>query len=182
MNPTTSQANGAVVVAIDESDPSRAALTWAANYARNIGAELRAVHVLRYDFGAPLAWTPGLRGAPRTVSEPEIELTEASLRDLFDSILPEPSWTLSFLEGPAGHEIVDYAQHAQLLVIGTREHRGLDRLMVGSLSHYCLSHAVCPIVAVPPTPVKETEGRHESGVPAQGGQTLTRPVARLSPA
>jgi nucleotide-binding universal stress UspA family protein len=153
MDSNTSAADGAVVVAIDESDSSRAALTWAAAYARSINANLRAVHVLRYDFGAPLAWTPGLRGAPRTVSEPEIELTEASVRELFDSFVPEPSWTLAFLEGPPGQQIVQYAQHAQLLVIGTREHRGLERLLVGSVSHYCLAHARCPVVAVPPTPV-----------------------------
>ena len=33
--------------------------------------------------------------------------------------------------------------------MGTREHAGLRRLLSGSVSHYCLSHAVCPVVAVP---------------------------------
>jgi hypothetical protein len=34
-------------------------------------------------------------------------------------------------------------------VVGTREHVGLGRLLVGSISHYCLTHATCPVVAVP---------------------------------
>jgi hypothetical protein len=34
-------------------------------------------------------------------------------------------------------------------VLGTREHTGLRRAVVGSVSHYCLSHAVPPVVAVP---------------------------------
>jgi nucleotide-binding universal stress UspA family protein len=151
MDPNT--ADGTVVVAIDDSNPSRAALTWAAAYARTINSDLRALHVRRPDFGPPLAWTPGLRGAPRTLSEPEIELTEASVRDLFHSVVPEPSWTLAFLDGQVGQQIVQYAERAQLLVIGTHEHRGLERLLVGSVSHYCLAHAICPVVAVPPAPV-----------------------------
>jgi hypothetical protein len=36
-----------------------------------------------------------------------------------------------------------------MLVVGTREHTGVRRLVGGSVSHYCLSHASCPVVAVP---------------------------------
>ena len=35
-----------------------------------------------------------------------------------------------------------------LLVVGTQEHVGLRRAVLGSVSHYCL-HARCPVVAVP---------------------------------
>ena len=41
------------------------------------------------------------------------------------------------------------SKDAKLVVVGTREHVGLDRLLAGSVSHYCLSHAACPVVAVP---------------------------------
>jgi nucleotide-binding universal stress UspA family protein len=37
---------------------------------------------------------------------------------------------------------------AQLLVVGTREHVGLGRLPVGSISPLFLPHASCPVVAV----------------------------------
>jgi nucleotide-binding universal stress UspA family protein len=37
-----------------------------------------------------------------------------------------------------------------VLVVGTREHTGLRRAVAGSVSHYCLSHAGVPVVAVPP--------------------------------
>jgi nucleotide-binding universal stress UspA family protein len=149
MDQNITAADGAVVVAIDESSSSRAALAWAADYARNVHADLHAVHVLRYDFGAPVTWAPGLLGAPHTVPQSVFELAKLSIHQLFDSVSPEPSWMLTFLEGPAGHEIVQHARNAQLLVIGTREHRGMERLLVGSVSHYCLTHAECPIVAVP---------------------------------
>jgi nucleotide-binding universal stress UspA family protein len=34
-------------------------------------------------------------------------------------------------------------------VVGTQEHTGLRRAVAGSVSHYCLSHADVPVVAVP---------------------------------
>jgi nucleotide-binding universal stress UspA family protein len=147
--PTNDAATGPVVVAIDDSDSSRAALVWAADYARNVDAQLQAVHVLRYDFGDPVTWAPGLLGAPHTISGGVIDLNKRRLHDLFTAIPPEPSWSLRFLDGPAGHAIVDAARDARLLVVGTRGNRGLERLLAGSVSHYCLVHASCPVVAVP---------------------------------
>ena len=61
---------------------------------------------------------------------------------------------MQFAHGEVGSVLVHQAEHAALLVVGTREHVGLGRLLTGSVSHYCLSHAVCPIVAVPaPSPL-----------------------------
>ena len=150
MNSPDNPGRDAVVVAIDESKSCLAALAWAARYARNEGAPLQAVFVLPYDFGSPLAGTAGLVAAmPPTFSDPDAELTAARLRVIFETIDPEPSWTLSLLKGAAGPELVRYTRNAQLLVMGTREHRGLERLTVGSASHYCVNHALCPTVVVP---------------------------------
>jgi nucleotide-binding universal stress UspA family protein len=147
--PITNPGIGPVVVAIDDSDSSRAALAWAVEYARSICAELQVVHVLRYDLGDPVTWAPGLLGAPHTIPGGVIDANKSYLHDLFIATRPEPTWTLRFLDGPAGQTIVDVAQDARLLVIGTRGHRGLERLLVGSVSHYCLAHASCPVVTVP---------------------------------
>jgi hypothetical protein len=52
------------------------------------------------------------------------------------------------------------AERAALSVVGTREHVGLGRLLSGSVSHYCLSHALCPIVAAPaPSPLAGSSAR-----------------------
>jgi nucleotide-binding universal stress UspA family protein len=150
----------AVVVAVDESASSRAALRWATKYARDIAAELQVVHVLRYDYGDPVAWAPGMLGVPRTLSADAIDLNKKRLVNLYAAMSPEPSWSLHFLDAPAGPEIVAFARSAQLLVVGTREHRGLERLLLGSVSHYCLSHAHCPVVAVP-APVTTTSSERD---------------------
>jgi len=155
MDIRTDPTPGAVVVAIDESATSHAALLWATRYARDNAAELQVVHVLRYDYGDPVAWAPGMLGVPRTISADAIDLNKRRLGNLYAAMSPEPSWSLHFLDGPAGPGIVAFARGAQLLVVGTREHRGLERLLVGSVSHYCLNHAQCPVVAVP-APVTAT--------------------------
>jgi nucleotide-binding universal stress UspA family protein len=68
---------------------------------------------------------------------------------IFDELQPEPNWTLQFAQGHAGRIMVGESKNAQLLVLGAREHRGLQRLLVGSVGHYCFSHAFCPVVSVP---------------------------------
>src|SRR5512133_1167412 len=42
--------------------------------------------------------------------------------------------------------MVGQSKDAKLLVLDARGHRGLERLLVGSVGHYCLSHAFCPVV------------------------------------
>lgn len=171
MNALTNAGQDAVVVAIDESDSGRAALAWAATYARKIGADLHAVHVRPYEFGAPLVWAPSMvAAAPPEYVDPEVELLQARIHTLFQSVEPEPTWAISMLTGAAGEQLVHYARNAHVLVTGTREHQGLGRLLVGSVSHYCLNHARCPIVVVP-TGVAETSSsagvsNAPSGVPA----------------
>lgn len=164
MDTNETAAPGSVVVALDESSQSRRALAWAAGYARSAGLGLHAVHVVRYDFGAPESWSPGLRGVMHTVSAPALDGTRAAVQGLFEAEHPRSSWTLTHLDGPAGPTIVRFADLAGLLVVGTREHTGVERILVGSVSHYCMSHATCPVVAVPPPPSRastSTTAHHE---------------------
>lgn len=55
---------------------------------------------------------------------------------------------LEHIVGPPGPVLVGEAERAQLLIVGTREHIGIRRLLTGSVSHYCLGHASCPVVAI----------------------------------
>ncbi len=68
---------------------------------------------------------------------------------MFDAVSPRPEWILQFASGNTGEVLVRQSKDARLLVVGTREHVGLGRLLTGSVSHYILSHAGCPVVAVP---------------------------------
>jgi nucleotide-binding universal stress UspA family protein len=138
-----------IVVGLDDSPSSKAALDWAAEQARGVGTVLRAVHVLDWPYGLSSAGFP----APADFKELTHEEIEDSYRQaitaVFDAVSPSPDWTLQFASGDAGQILVRQSDGARLLVLGTREYVGLGRLLTGSVSHYCLSHASCPVVAVP---------------------------------
>ena len=61
---------------------------------------------------------------------------------VFDAVSPRPDWILQFASGDTGRVLVRQSEDARLLVVGTREHVGLARILDGSVSHYCLTHAV----------------------------------------
>jgi nucleotide-binding universal stress UspA family protein len=138
-----------IVVGLDDSPSGKAALDWAAEQARSVGAVLRAVHALDWPYGLSPAGFP----APADFMDVSREEIQESYRQaitaVFEAVLPRPDWVLQFASGDTGRVLVEQSKDARLLAVGTREHVGLGRLLTGSVSHYCLSHAVCPVVAVP---------------------------------
>ncbi len=144
-----------VVVGLDTSPAAAEALRWAAQYARAVGADLHAVHAYigPQQKAVPLPSDPSAQPSRlRALQPPE------DLRRLFASVQPEDGWTLTCLAGDPGPVLRRQAENADLLVVGTGEHVGLGRLLVGSVSHQCLSHATCPVVAVPAPQLIEQAG------------------------
>ena len=135
-----------VLVGVDESASSAAALRWAAEFATLTGATLRVVHT----WGLPA-------GLVLTASDPYLvaAMTDArarATRFVQDTLGPDVEhtpWVLEVDEGRPGPALTRRSQDATLLVVGTGDHVGVRRLLEGSVSHYCLTHAVCPVVAVP---------------------------------
>ena len=140
----TAATSGDIVVGIDDSPASRAALSWAAEFARSTGDRLRVVHVFGGTDGAPVVWTNGFPPMPFVEQNSSRANSEDHLRQMFEAIHPEPSWSLEFREGSVGSELVELSATARLLVVGTREHRGVERIVTGSVSHYCLNHSTRP--------------------------------------
>jgi nucleotide-binding universal stress UspA family protein len=61
--------------------------------------------------------------------------------------------------GEAGRVLVRVASRASdLLVIGTGRRGAVSRLAGGNVSRYCLAHACCPVLAVPPSPLELQAG------------------------
>jgi nucleotide-binding universal stress UspA family protein len=151
-----------IVVGLDESDSARAALRWAADEAVRTASGLRAVHALSWPFGAENALP---EDAVRSLSFDDIdELYRSNIMRIFNAAKPRPDWILQFAQGDAGPVLVRQAAHAAMLVVGTPYHVGLGRLIAGSVAHYCLSHATCPVVAVPAA----TVGAAAQSTPAPG--------------
>ncbi|HVK35029.1 MAG TPA: universal stress protein [Microlunatus sp.] len=138
---------GKIVVGVDVSPSSTAALAWAADYARLTGDTLVAVHAM--PIPAALA-SVGVLGAPAPAPVDSLdEVYRRDVEDVFSAVHPDPDWRLEFYHDDPGPAVVGAARDAAAIVVGTHEHTGLGRLVYGSVSRYCLSHAKVPVVAVP---------------------------------
>jgi nucleotide-binding universal stress UspA family protein len=145
---------GIIVVGLDGSAASRAALGWALAEARLRGSTLRAVHAWTFPAlgtgEAPWALIPP--GSYVDVSTDEIE---QAARDALDREIDETAAgsdvtiERSIEEGPAADVIVDASKDAELIVVGTRGRGAIATLVLGSTSHHVVQHAHCPVVVVP---------------------------------
>lgn len=161
-----------IVVGFDDSASSRAALGWASDWARRTGAELRAIHVVEPEWDLDTAWYPAATGWVALPPGDDALIDQrAVIADAFSNLAQghHPVPELAFTDGPVGKALVAAARDAALLVVGTRRLHGLSRVVEGSVSHYCLSHATCPVLAVPALPpgrpadsVERTEPANES--------------------
>ena len=135
------------IVGLDESASARAALRWTSRHTERTGSELRAVHALSWPYGVSASVTDAQAGH---LSDDQIEdIYRASITQVFDEIHPRPDWLIQFAKGDAGPVLVRRSRHAALLVIGSPDHVGLGRLIAGSVAHFCVSRAACPVVVVP---------------------------------
>jgi nucleotide-binding universal stress UspA family protein len=137
-----------VVWATDGSAAADDALVHARALAHESGGELLAIHCDEYTL-------PGKGGGSYSMSANEKEL-EAKIEHQVQELSGD-GITASFrcVRRPAGgaaHAIADYAQaeHADLIVAGTRGHTPLVGLVLGSVTNRLLHIAPCPVLAVRP--------------------------------
>src|SRR5690606_1466734 len=98
-----------VTVGLDDSPSARAALAWAARYARSAGLRLRAVHVLG-QVPDPMAWVSSYDAAGYLGDAPSVEELEGRIKEVvresFESVRPEPDWRLDFVGGSPGKTLI----------------------------------------------------------------------------
>ena len=142
-------ARGDIVVGIDESAASAAALRWAVGHGIATGLPLRLVRTWQVTAAAAAAISAGAFDYPEAAAaDARARATRWVLDTLGGEAVLVP-WTLEVHEGAAGPVLVAISACSGLLVVGTHEHTGLRRAVPGSVSHYVLSHTRVPVVAVP---------------------------------
>lgn len=164
-------ANGSrheIVVGVNGSPAAAEAIRWAAEQSRISGTPLRMVHAWQMPAGQVLAADSGFWEA--SVADTRARATRWVLDALGGTAAAVP-WVLDIVEGPPGPVLVSRSQEAALLVLGTREHVGMRRVLVGSVSHHCLTHAHAPVVAIP-VPELEPEEAGPSGAFTTPGPLL----------
>lgn len=142
---------GGVVVGVDDSAASRAALRVAAVEAARHGLALRVIHV----WHAPVAQGVPLAEA-KSGERVRYEQLCAWLADEVAAFSAERPATAQLLvditaevvEGDPATELRAVARDASLLVLGERHHRGPSELL-SSVSHEFAAHPPCPVLIVP---------------------------------
>ncbi|MET0490874.1 MAG: universal stress protein [Acidimicrobiales bacterium] len=137
-----------IVVGIDGSTTSLRALDWAVDAARAHRSRVEVVHAWHPSYVNPMdayliSSADVLEQSARTVLDEAI--ARADDRDLADPI--EGLLVL----GSAGRAIVDVADGADLIVVGSRQQSAAGCLFLGSTSLQVTHHADCPVVVVPPS-------------------------------
>jgi nucleotide-binding universal stress UspA family protein len=149
-----------VVAGVSGSPRGLPALRYAAALARGHGAALIPVHTWVPPGGEIADRQCGSRYLRQVWEEAAWErLWDAANTALGGVPLDVPMEPL-VVRGEAGRVLVHVASRAgDLLVIGTGRRGTAARLTGGKVSRYCLAHARCPVVAVPPSPL-ELEAGH----------------------
>lgn len=134
-----------VVVGVDGSPESIAALKWAAAYGAATGARLRAV--MAWHYPAPVGIAP-VGVAPAAISEEvRLRMTEALAKAAAEAAAgTEIAQEIGY--GHPAQLLIDQSADADLLVVGSRGHGAFTGMMVGSVSIHCVTHAHCPVVVV----------------------------------
>jgi nucleotide-binding universal stress UspA family protein len=140
------EARQVVVVGVDGSDPSIAALSWAGQYAAATGATLQALHIWHYPDSAGLP--PGI--TPKSVTD---EVKANQLKELDEAIAKAHLDPAAHVEPRLGYGhpaqvLVDESQNASLIVLGYKGHGGFTGMLTGSVSLQVVHHAGCPVVVV----------------------------------
>jgi nucleotide-binding universal stress UspA family protein len=131
-----------IVVGVDGSEPSKAALRWAIRQAKLTGASVDAVSAWRYPTG--YGWAPMAGGELDFEGDAKRALVEA-LGEV-SGLEPEVPVRPLVAEGHAAEVLLRTAKGADLLVVGSRGHGGFSSALVGSVGLYCVLHAHCPVL------------------------------------
>ncbi|MCW2776612.1 MAG: universal stress protein [Frankiales bacterium] len=144
-----------IVVGVDGSAGSDAALAWALRQAWAHGGSVTAVG----------SWqTPAMNGMAGYASYVDMSSYDLGgpTQEVLDKAVAAASADLPLgvtvpvttrvVSGYPARELLKAAADAELLVVGSRGHGELSGMLLGSVGLHCVTHATCPVVVVHPTP------------------------------
>jgi nucleotide-binding universal stress UspA family protein len=123
---------------VDGSPSSKVALSWAIRQGARTGAVVEVVTAY-YWFPMPIE---------------EVDFKALATHVSEDAIFeaPDPGTPVKVVpkvvHGSPAKVLVAEAAGAELLIVGSRGHGPVSEAVLGSVSHYCIHHAPCPVVVV----------------------------------
>lgn len=139
--PSHSQDEATILFATDLSSSSRVGVNWATLLARLCGAKVLLLHVetppassdhLHHDYSQ-------VRSRSQSALQSLLP-TDPAVRSNYHVVLGDPA-----------QQIVDVAEqkNVSLIVLGTHQRKGLQRILKGSVTESVLRYASCPVFVFP---------------------------------
>lgn len=162
-----------IVVGVDGSDPSWAALDWAAEEAQLAGARLAVLH------GQALAVVAGGVG---TFYADTSEFDQALIDDAVHRVVqryPGSAVRGEVVGVPAVAALLEASREARLVVVGSHSHSRVAGLLLGSTALQVALHSTCPAVVVRPTSAEQgpLAGYVVAAIDGSAGARAALPVA-----
>jgi nucleotide-binding universal stress UspA family protein len=144
--------SGPVVVGVDGSAASRAAIGYAFAAADARKAPVIAVHCWSDpSIDGPV---PAYSAGVLTVQQIQDEERSLLIRELADWVdrYPDVRAQKAVIHDRPAVGLLEYAQFAQFIVAGSRGHGGIAGMLLGSTGQALIAHSSCPVVIVRPVP------------------------------
>jgi nucleotide-binding universal stress UspA family protein len=146
VRPPFNDASGRIVVGADGSESSIRATEFACRMAELTGDKVHALH----------AWHPTTLVADRYGYLPPptadtMDAAEGALARTVDEVRdshPDVAIEGEVFYGAAERALTDAADHASIVVVGSRGHSAVGEVLTGSVGHALLHHAHCPVAIV----------------------------------
>jgi nucleotide-binding universal stress UspA family protein len=139
-----------IVVGVDGSASSRAALRWATRQAALTGGTVDAV-MAWHSQAAPLVG--GFGQTPKEVDDEDVladETRQALDQVISEEVKPDDARLVRprVIRGHPAEALMFAAADADLLAVGSRGHGGFAEVLLGSVSQYLVHHSNCPVLIV----------------------------------
>ena len=155
-----------IIVGVDGTENSIAALHYAVGLAARDGAAVEAVYAFhpymtaaQYPFAGALppygAHGEGTQDSADPTTHPPITAATEALETLKNTVSTAlgrdeaEQITMRAIEGEPHSVLGSEAEFADLLIVGARGHNGPLGLLHGSTAQACTRHATCPVLVVP---------------------------------
>jgi nucleotide-binding universal stress UspA family protein len=136
-----------VVVGVDGSDASTAAVDWAAAEADQRGSSLVVVTVVEMPRNTG-SYLEVVADVPPSVMD-EAQRLATTARARAATVLPADRVSTVVSDGSAAGHLIKASESAALVVVGNKHRSALGSLFAGSVSFPVAAHAHCPVVLIP---------------------------------
>ncbi|TLM73588.1 universal stress protein [Pseudarthrobacter sp. NamB4] len=132
-----------IVVGVDGSEASIAALRQAQRLATPLGAKVLANAYWDY----PQVYTGYVMMGIEGFEERAAEILDEAVRTAFDGDTPS-NVISSLIRGHPRESLIEASREADMVVVGRRGNGGFGGLLLGSVSSALVAHAHCPVLVV----------------------------------